>query len=177
MDRDEVSRSLATSLDSGSVGPKFSAKFVKIPAGTFQMGSPSSEPNRYDNEALHSVTISHGFEMQVTDVTQLQWFLVMGNNPSYFKSQKYCESDYVSKNGTDLCPNNPVDQCHGMMCRHSSRRSIKAMMDTLVAFRPKQSGNTQLLPGRKPPTTLVTMGHSSMRMGGIPTTLAARPTQ
>jgi formylglycine-generating enzyme required for sulfatase activity len=110
MDRDEVSRSLATSLDSGSVGPKFSAKFVKIPAGTFQMGSPSSEPNRYDNEALHSVTISHGFEMQVTDVTQLQWFLVMGNNPSYFKSQKCCESDYVSKNGTDLCPNNPVDQ-------------------------------------------------------------------
>src|ERR1700722_4214369 len=63
-----------------------SATFAKIPAGTFQMGSPSSESGRYDNEVLHSVTISHGFEMEVTDVTQLQWFLMMGNNPSHFKS-------------------------------------------------------------------------------------------
>src|SRR5271170_7007651 len=41
-----------------------SATFARIPAGTFQMGSPSSESGRYDNEILHSVTISHGFEME-----------------------------------------------------------------------------------------------------------------
>ncbi len=86
------------------------ATFAKIPAGTFQMGSPSSEPGRYDNEVLHSVTIRRGFEMEVTDVTQLQWFLVMGNNPSHFKSRQYCQSDYISMKGADLCPNNPVEQ-------------------------------------------------------------------
>ena len=87
-----------------------SATFARIPAGTFQMGSPSSESGRYDNEVLHSVTISHGFEMEVTDVTQLQWFRVMGYNPAHFKAQQYCQSDYISMNGTDLCPNNPVEQ-------------------------------------------------------------------
>src|SRR5271156_3625640 len=56
-----------------------SATFAKIPAGTFQMGSPSSESGRYDNEVLHSVTIGHGFEMEVTDVDQLQWFLAMAD--------------------------------------------------------------------------------------------------
>ena len=87
-----------------------SAAFAKIPAGTFQMGSPSGESGRYDNEVLHSVTIGHDFEMEVTDVTQLQWFLVMGYNPSHFKSQQHCQSDYISMNGVELCPNNPVEQ-------------------------------------------------------------------
>jgi len=90
--------------------PGYAADFAKIPRGSFQMGSPNSEANRSDGETLHQVTISHDFEMAVTDTTQLQWFLVMGNNPSYFKSQQYCQSDYISKNGTDLCPNNPVEQ-------------------------------------------------------------------
>jgi len=90
--------------------PGYAADFVKIPRGSFQMGSPNSEANRSDGETLHTVTISHDFEMAVTDTTQLQWFDVMGNNPSYFKSQQYCQSDYISMNGTDLCPNNPVEQ-------------------------------------------------------------------
>src|SRR5271170_627255 len=154
-----------------------SATFARIPAGTFQMGSPSSESGRYDNEVLHSVTISHGFEMEVTDVTQLQWFRVMGYNPAHFKAQQYCQSDYISMNGTDLCRTIRSNRCRGMMRRRSSRSSIKATTDTLIAFRQKRSGNTQLVPGREPPTTLVTMRHSSMRVRGIPTTPAARPTQ
>ena len=72
--------------------PGLSATFAKIQRGTFQMGSPGSETNRSNDEVLHTVTISHDFEMEVTDVTQLQWFLVMGYNPSYFKSQNYCKA-------------------------------------------------------------------------------------
>src|SRR5260370_30545981 len=90
--------------------PGYAADFAKIPRGSFQMGSLNSEANRSDGETLHTVTISHDFEMAVTDVTQLQWVLVMGNNPSYFKSQQYCQNNYISMNGTDLCPNNPVEQ-------------------------------------------------------------------
>ena len=90
--------------------PGYAADFAKIPRGSFQMGSPNSEANRSDGETLHTVTISHDFEMAVTDTTQLQWFEVMGNNPSYFKSKQFCQSDYIFRNGTDLCPNNPVEQ-------------------------------------------------------------------
>jgi formylglycine-generating enzyme required for sulfatase activity len=55
--------------------------FVKIPAGSFDMGStigPGEAP-------VHRVTIQ-AFWMGVTEVTQRQWQAVMGSNPSHFKS-------------------------------------------------------------------------------------------
>ena len=86
-----------------------SNNFVKIKAGKFKMGTPSSESNREDDETLHAVTITRDFEMQSTVVTQAQYFLVMGNNQSDFKNRSYCSSDYVEINGTSLCPNHPVE--------------------------------------------------------------------
>lgn len=90
--------------------PGLSADFVKISAGSFKMGTPSSEDKRDYDEDLHEVTISHDFEVQSTVVTQAQYFLAMGYNPSYFKSSSYCSSDFVEINGTSMCPNNPVEQ-------------------------------------------------------------------
>jgi formylglycine-generating enzyme required for sulfatase activity len=56
-------------------------EFVKIPAGSFMMGS-----DKCDNEKpIHKVTISQDFWLQKTEVTQAQWQAVMGNNPSNFK--------------------------------------------------------------------------------------------
>lgn len=60
-------------------------KMSYIPAGTFMMGSPSSETGRYDDEILHRVTLTKGFYMGVTEVTQGQWKEIMGNNPSAFR--------------------------------------------------------------------------------------------
>jgi formylglycine-generating enzyme required for sulfatase activity len=60
-------------------------QFVLIPAGTFQMGSPESEPGRSENEKQHQVTINQPFYLQTTPVTQGQWQKVIHNNPSYFK--------------------------------------------------------------------------------------------
>lgn len=63
-----------------------SFEFVSIPAGEFEMGSPSSEAGRYDNEGpVHRVKISNAFYMGKYEVTQKQWRDVMGTNPSYFK--------------------------------------------------------------------------------------------
>ena len=58
---------------------------VAIPAGTFVMGSPASEPVRYDNETQHTVTLTKGFCMGKYEVTQAEYLAVMGNNPSYFQ--------------------------------------------------------------------------------------------
>ncbi len=58
--------------------------FVYIPGGTFIMGSPLSEYGRDDNERQHQVTLTRGFYMQTTEVTQGQWKAIMGNNPSHF---------------------------------------------------------------------------------------------
>jgi len=57
-----------------------------IPAGTFTMGSPENELgcNTY-LEGMHQVTLSRGFYIGVFEMTQKQWELVMGNNPSQYK--------------------------------------------------------------------------------------------
>ena len=55
---------------------------VKIPAGTFQMGSPPTERNRWVDETLHQVTLTSDYYIGKYEVTQAQWRAVMGTNPS-----------------------------------------------------------------------------------------------
>ncbi|MDO4629655.1 MAG: formylglycine-generating enzyme family protein [Planctomycetia bacterium] len=51
-------------------------RFRYCPAGTFMMGEDST---------AHRVTLTKGFWMLETEVTQAMWESVMGNNPSEFK--------------------------------------------------------------------------------------------
>jgi sulfatase modifying factor 1 len=55
--------------------------FVTVEGGQFQMGSPDSTPNRFNDETQHLVQVNT-FQMQTTEVTQELYKLVMGNNPS-----------------------------------------------------------------------------------------------
>jgi formylglycine-generating enzyme required for sulfatase activity len=65
-------------------------EFVLIPAGEFDMGSPSREKRRKLWESpVHRVTIKKPFYLGRYPVTQEQWGKVMGNNPSYFRGEKY----------------------------------------------------------------------------------------
>lgn len=58
-------------------------KLVRIPAGSFTMGSRDGYP---DEIPPHQVSISRPFWINKYEVTQEQYELVMGNNPSNFKS-------------------------------------------------------------------------------------------
>jgi len=58
--------------------------FALISGGTFQMGSPDSEPERSSDETRHSVTVG-SFYMAKTEVSQQEYQTVMGNNPSETK--------------------------------------------------------------------------------------------
>jgi formylglycine-generating enzyme required for sulfatase activity len=69
-------------------------KLVLIPAGTFTLGSPSSEPGRsYDEGPQHRVEVRQPFYLGAFEVTQEQYARVMGNVPS--------EPGKKSKNGKD----------------------------------------------------------------------------
>ncbi len=59
--------------------------FLKVEAGTFEMGSSPHEYSREMDEARHAVTLTRDFYLQTHPVTQSQWQKVMGNNPSDFK--------------------------------------------------------------------------------------------
>ncbi|MEM7478498.1 MAG: formylglycine-generating enzyme family protein [Planctomycetota bacterium] len=65
-----------------------------IPKGSFIMGSPKDEPGRFDREGpQHQVTLTKGFWLFDTPVTQELYEAVTGKNPSRF-----------------LSPNRPVEQ-------------------------------------------------------------------
>ena len=62
-----------------------SQRFRWIEVGTFLMGSPLDEPERYEDEQQHQVTLSHGYWLAHTACTQALWLAVMGNNPASFQ--------------------------------------------------------------------------------------------
>ena len=89
------------------------SKFKEIPAGSFMMGSPFDEAGRLNDEEGAEgkpveVHISQPFDMMVTEVTQQQWFEVMGNNLSRYNQVENC-SNHKIINGVLLCPDNPVE--------------------------------------------------------------------
>ncbi len=61
-------------------------KFVRIEKGSFMMGSTDSDKEASsDEKPQHRVNITKDFYMGQYEVTQAQWEVVMGSNPSYFK--------------------------------------------------------------------------------------------
>jgi uncharacterized protein (TIGR02996 family) len=56
--------------------------FVWCPPGEYVRGSPIFEPGRYDDETPHRVTLTRGFWIGSTPVTQAQWRAVTGSSPS-----------------------------------------------------------------------------------------------
>jgi len=93
-----------TADDSGAPIPPPSPGLVWIPPGTFVMGSPTNEAERYSDEGQHTVTLTKGFYMGKYPVTQGQYLAVMGSNLSCFQTQDW--------NGNPISPDlsRPVEQ-------------------------------------------------------------------
>lgn len=64
---------------------KLGMEFIFIPSGTFIMGISSNEEGKSNSAVPHPVTLTKGFYLQTTEVTQGQWKELMGSNPSFFK--------------------------------------------------------------------------------------------
>jgi formylglycine-generating enzyme required for sulfatase activity len=78
------SSALAGEAKASFVIADLSMEMLWVKPGTFEMGSPSSEKNRADDETPHTVTLSQGFYLGKHEVTQSEWEKVMGSNPSHF---------------------------------------------------------------------------------------------
>ena len=89
---------------------------IYCPSGSFTMGSPADENDRFPNEAQVSVTISKGFYLGKTSVTQAQFKAVMGATP-------WSGKDYV-KEGDDYPAtwvywNDAAEFCRKLTARES----------------------------------------------------------
>jgi formylglycine-generating enzyme required for sulfatase activity len=61
-------------------------EFVRIPTGSFMMGSPASETGRNPDEMQRRVTITYEFYMGKHEVTIGQWKSLMGDLPDGMKA-------------------------------------------------------------------------------------------
>jgi uncharacterized protein (TIGR02996 family) len=65
----------------------FGMLFVLIPPGTFRMGSPPQETDRFTDEGPErAVRISWAFYLGAYPVTQAEYEAVVGHNPSHFRA-------------------------------------------------------------------------------------------
>ncbi|MEH2243041.1 SUMF1/EgtB/PvdO family nonheme iron enzyme [Nostoc sp.] len=70
------------------LGNDITLEMVQIPGRTFMMGSPAGEAERDKDESpQHEVKVP-GFFMGKYEITQAQYQVIMGNNPSNFKGEK-----------------------------------------------------------------------------------------
>jgi formylglycine-generating enzyme required for sulfatase activity len=79
----------APSASSGPTTTSFGYTLAPVPAGTYTIGSPPTEADRSEDETQHAVTLTRGFLLGTTEVTQGQYKALMGTNPVV--SQADCE--------------------------------------------------------------------------------------
>lgn len=83
--------------------------FALIRGGTFQMGSPASEPERNSDEIQHSVTIGD-FYMAKTEVSQEDYQAVMGINPSVTKGDNLPVTNITWYDAIQYCNRRSVSE-------------------------------------------------------------------
>ena len=74
-----------------------------IPAGSFRMGSPSNEVGRSPSELEHEVELTRGFWLGRYAVTQKEWRMVMGNDPSYHRGDDLPVEQVSWENAVSFC--------------------------------------------------------------------------
>lgn len=99
------------------------SNFSAIQRGSFERYSPPSLQFRNQQQkkaddalkqgtALGTVELSENFEIAATEVTQYDYFRIVGNevksNPAKFKGDKDCR-DGTTINGIAMCPLNPIE--------------------------------------------------------------------
>jgi formylglycine-generating enzyme required for sulfatase activity len=83
--------SICLGAETSKPGPRVIADLkltlLWVEPGTFTMGSPAEEPERNKAEGPQTrVTLSHGFWLGKTEVTQAQYAAITGKSPSAFTS-------------------------------------------------------------------------------------------
>jgi formylglycine-generating enzyme required for sulfatase activity len=86
----ELAKSLSKPMEAKiDLGKGVKLEMILIPAGKFMMGSPGAEVGRRENETQHEVTLTKPFYMGKYEVTQEQWQIIMGSNPSETKGARF----------------------------------------------------------------------------------------
>lgn len=94
---DKLPQSLGATDGQPFTIPDLGLKLLWVQPGTFTMGSPAGETGRFEWEGPQTrVTISRGFWLGGTEVTQGEWQAILGNKPSNFSGSDFLPVEQVS---------------------------------------------------------------------------------
>ena len=129
--------------------------FRWCPAGTFTMGSPTSEEDHSSDKTQHKVTLTKGFWMMETEVTQKQWKAVMGDNPTRYDigdnrpvthvSWNDCQ-EFCRKTGLQL----PTEAQWEYACRAGSTGAYAGNLDDMAWYENNSGSRTHSVGTKKP---------------------------
>ncbi|MEO1994708.1 MAG: SUMF1/EgtB/PvdO family nonheme iron enzyme [Planctomycetaceae bacterium] len=106
-----------------SITNSLDMRLVRIPAGSFFMGSAASDPGaRGDEMPRHEVQISKPFYLGVHEVTQTQYLEIMGTNPSSFQRSGLLKDAPADIDADRLPVDNVTWYSAVDFCRRLSRR-------------------------------------------------------
>lgn len=96
-EKDEEEKTRAEAIHQSLIIEKLEQDMVFVAGGTFAMGcTPKDDGDCRDNEKpVHQVTVS-SFNLSKYEVTQSQWRVIMGTNPSDFSDCNTCPVTQVS---------------------------------------------------------------------------------
>ena len=123
------------------------------------MGAPESEEGRQNNETQRQVTLTKGFWIMETEVTQSQWGKIMGNAPSYTKdyvrpveqvSWNDCQEFCKKCKELGLSVQLPTEAQWEYACRAGSTEAHAGNLDEMAWYYSNSDRVTQPVGKKKP---------------------------
>jgi formylglycine-generating enzyme required for sulfatase activity len=122
----------------------------RIPAGTFQMGSPAGELGRDADETQHAVTLTKDYYIGVFEVTMKQWERVTGRNAGekHFKHNLSVRGDAAKQSKPSELHCRPVETITFYGIRENPRTDLETAR-ALVAKQAPPPESRAKEPGKK----------------------------
>ncbi len=131
--------------------------FRWCPPGRFKMGSPEGEPGHNDDEIQHQVTLTKGFWIMETEVTQKQWNAIMKHK--YFRGGYFFGDDLPVDNVTwdscrEFCRKTglqlPTEAQWEYACRAGSEGAYAGNLDDMAWYKDNHEGKPHPVGMKKP---------------------------